>query len=260
MRETRTLMRAAGAAAVVALLAACGWALGPVTVGLSGLSLSTGTLSPAFDPEVTEYSMTVPNSVESVTVTVEVEDEELAVSIDGEPVVPGPGTKTVDLDVGANTVEILVSWREESQAYTVTVTREGPANMVVYGWLTFGDFNEGGDEVEIESGATIDFGFVSQSFEPEGVELSFWIVNEGTGPLRLQNGPDYVAISGDDADLFSAPTQPDDATIPAGEELVFVLKFESDGIDGTKNATATLLTNDPDTPTFTLALTGYASS
>lgn len=260
MKGTRTLMRVGGVLAVAALLAGCGWGLGPVTIGLSGLSVSTGTLSPAFDPEVTEYTMTVPHSVGSVTVTVEVEDEDLAVSINGEPVVPGPGTKTVDLDVGANTVEILVSWREESETYTVTVTREGPANVVVYGWLTFGDFNEGGDEVEIESGEEIDFGSVSQSFEPEGVELSFRIVNEGTGQLRLQDGPDYVAISGDDADLFSVPEQPSEQTIPPGDELVFVLKFESGTPLGSKTATATVVTNDPDAPSFTLSLIGFANS
>ena len=34
---------------------------------LAGLSFSEGTLSPAFDPAVTEYTLTVPKGTESVT-------------------------------------------------------------------------------------------------------------------------------------------------------------------------------------------------
>ena len=257
MNGTRTLMRVGGVVAVAALLAACGWGLGPVTIGLSGLSVSTGALSPAFDPEVTEYSMTVPNSVESVTVTVEVEDEELAVSIDGDSVVPGPGTKTVDLDVGVNTVEVLVSWREESQAYTVTVTREGPANMVVYGWLTYDDYLAEEDDVVIESGATIDFGNTGFA----GRELTFRIANLGTATLNLSGAEgQYVVLSGPDVDDFSVPSQPPDSAIPAGTEVEFVLRFDSDSSFQTKEALAAIESDDPATPTFTLALTGYASS
>jgi len=83
---------------------------------LSSLSVSSGTLSPAFTPNTTSYSLTVPNSESSLTIT--------AVPIYTEAAVTGTGIKT--LNAGSNTFDIVVTEPGSSSVnriYTITVVR-----------------------------------------------------------------------------------------------------------------------------------------
>ena len=82
---------------------------------LSALTVSTGTLAPAFDPDTTSYTMTVPNATASIDISATANHAAASVS--------GTGTKT--LAVGANPFSIVVTAEDEStKTYTVTVTRE----------------------------------------------------------------------------------------------------------------------------------------
>ena len=98
---------------------------------LSGLGVSAGTLSPAFTANVTGYTATVGNGVESVTVTatrnhddaaVAYLDEDAAVLADADAGTPG---QQVVLSVGANTVKVRVTAPDGSttRTYTLVVTR-----------------------------------------------------------------------------------------------------------------------------------------
>ena len=58
---------------------------------LTDLSLSSGTLSPAFSAGVTSYTASVANSVSSVVVTAKVADSDLMVTVDGTKVPPRRG-------------------------------------------------------------------------------------------------------------------------------------------------------------------------
>jgi len=84
---------------------------------LSSLSVSSGTLSPEFNPSVTDYSLTVPNDVNSLTVT--------AIPIYTESDVTGTGEKT--LNIGSNTFDIMVieaGLSSVNRTYTLTVIRQ----------------------------------------------------------------------------------------------------------------------------------------
>ena len=82
---------------------------------LSNLTVSAGTLSPAFSPSVTSYTVTVPNEVSSITVTGTKNHNKASVS--------GNGTKS--LNVGLNTIVITCTAENgSSNPYTVKVTRE----------------------------------------------------------------------------------------------------------------------------------------
>ncbi|MFZ5814412.1 MAG: tandem-95 repeat protein [Bacillota bacterium] len=79
------------------------------------LSLSRGTLEPAFDPAVTEYTATVENFVESVTVHARPGDGRSKVLIDGGE----------ELQVGSNLIQVLViAENGERKMYRITVTRD----------------------------------------------------------------------------------------------------------------------------------------
>ena len=84
---------------------------------LGALTLSEGALSPAFDPAMLEYTASVGNGVEEVTVTATANHGSAKVAYD-------PGS-TVALDVGANEITLTVTAEAgNTQDYMVTVTRD----------------------------------------------------------------------------------------------------------------------------------------
>ena len=100
----------------------------PVTIGatapstdanLANLTVSTGTLSPAFSPSTTSYSVSVPNSTSSITITA---------------TPPTGGSKSGDgaktLSVGANTYPIVSTAQDgtTTKTYTVVVTRQAASS------------------------------------------------------------------------------------------------------------------------------------
>ncbi len=89
---------------------------------LTALSLSSGTLSPAFSPSTIAYSASVDNSVSSVTVN-------KTASPGANAVVSGGSS----LAVGANTVTVDVTSADSSvtKTYTVTVNRSAAATVSI---------------------------------------------------------------------------------------------------------------------------------
>ena len=87
---------------------------------LSALSLSAGTLDPAFEGDVFSYTASVGNDVTSTTVSATANDAGASVAINGEDT----DELAVDLDVGDNAITVTVTAANGDQAdYTVTVTR-----------------------------------------------------------------------------------------------------------------------------------------
>ncbi|MDR0566970.1 MAG: cadherin-like beta sandwich domain-containing protein [Prevotellaceae bacterium] len=82
---------------------------------LSSLSLSEGTLSPAFDAGITEYAASVPYLTGSLTIS--------ATANDADAYLSGAGAKT--LSVGKNTFEVVATAKDgvTTKTYTVVVTR-----------------------------------------------------------------------------------------------------------------------------------------
>ena len=100
---------------------------------LSGLGLSPGALTPAFDAETTQYTATVENTVERVTVTAAATaDSEATVAyLDASDAVladadGGSDGHQVDLTVGANTIKVEVTAADAVtvRTYTLAVTRQ----------------------------------------------------------------------------------------------------------------------------------------
>jgi hypothetical protein len=85
---------------------------------LSALTVSEGTLSPNFDPEITDYTVTVPYRVDTLEVSAIANDEDATVS----------GTGTKDVTVGENNYTIVVTAKNGTiKTYSITVTREADA-------------------------------------------------------------------------------------------------------------------------------------
>lgn len=92
---------------------------------LTSLGLSSGTLSPTFNKEVTEYDVSVDNSVTSINVTAVAEDANAVIKIAGKKVPSGATSSYINLDEGANTITVKVTDDSgDSTTYILKVSRK----------------------------------------------------------------------------------------------------------------------------------------
>jgi len=92
---------------------------------LSGLLLSSGTLSPVFSSGTTSYTASVGNDVTSITVTPTVADSKATVTVNGTGVASGIPSGVISLNTGDTTITIVVTAEDgATKTYTVTVTRK----------------------------------------------------------------------------------------------------------------------------------------
>ena len=97
---------------------------------LSGLSLSTGTLSPAFAAGTTSYTVSVANTVTALTLTPTVNASGATVKVAGTAVTSGSASASQALAVGTNAISIVVTAADGSttETYSVTATRAAAAS------------------------------------------------------------------------------------------------------------------------------------
>ena len=95
-----------------------------VDATLTSLVLSEETLSPSFASNTTSYAASVGYGVEKVTLTPTLSDSNASVSIDMTTVATG-SSHQVDLAVGTNSIQVVVTAQDDRTltTYTITVTR-----------------------------------------------------------------------------------------------------------------------------------------
>lgn len=99
---------------------------------LSGLTLSAGTLSPAFSAGTTSYAAAVSNSTASVVVRPTATASNSTITVNGAAVASGADSAAINLAVGANTIAVVstASDGQTSKSYSITVTRAEAAPVV----------------------------------------------------------------------------------------------------------------------------------
>ncbi len=92
---------------------------------LSRLVISDGTLTPAFAPGTTEYTVKVVHLLRRFRVTPTVSHAEATITVDDKAVTSGDASDEYHLGVGANAIEIIVTAEDgvTTETYTVNVTR-----------------------------------------------------------------------------------------------------------------------------------------
>ncbi len=109
---------------------------GGADVSLSALTISVGTLSPAFSAGTTGYAASVPGVTTSVTVTPTSADPNatIQVRVNGgsySAVSSGAASGAQALNVGANPIDVLVTGVDATtKLYTITVTRLPPPTII----------------------------------------------------------------------------------------------------------------------------------
>ena len=100
---------------------------GSTDATLSALSLSSGTLDPAFSSTTYAYAAEVAATVTGVTVTPAVNQSNATVKVNGTTVTGGDASGSITLTSGANTITVEVTAQAgNTRNYTVTVTRALP--------------------------------------------------------------------------------------------------------------------------------------
>lgn len=98
--------------------------------GLTGLEVSPGTLQPDFDPLLTAYSVTVPLSTKSVSLTARAAAG-VSIQINDDDVKSGKAWASPPLALGDNAFSIVPSVEgHATRAYSVTVTRSDVAHYI----------------------------------------------------------------------------------------------------------------------------------
>jgi len=101
---------------------------------LSGLSLSTGALTPAFTATNFSYTSNVPANVSSINVSAVATDALAAISINGAPLSNGNASQVISLNTGINSIAVQVTAQDgiTVSTYTIQVTREVPGNPLLF--------------------------------------------------------------------------------------------------------------------------------
>lgn len=101
---------------------------------LTNLAISSGTLTPSFSFPVLAYTANVGNAISSINVTPTTDSASfstIVVRVNGgvfTPVLSGTASSALALNVGSNTIDVLVTAQDgtTTKTYTVTVTRACP--------------------------------------------------------------------------------------------------------------------------------------
>ncbi|WP_229263963.1 cadherin-like beta sandwich domain-containing protein [Cohnella cholangitidis] len=105
---------------------------------LSGLGLSAGTLSPAFDPATKSYTVDVPSEVSSLSVApTAAAGDRAVVKVNGAPVPSGGDSGDIPLNTGENPIVVEVtSQHGVANEYSIRVARAPSANANLGGMST----------------------------------------------------------------------------------------------------------------------------
>jgi hypothetical protein len=98
---------------------------------LSSIILSDVGSIPGFDPDVSSYTINVPNALMSIRVTPFAVDSFASIQVNGSAVLSGGTTNPIPLSAGNNSISILVTAQNQaaSQTYTITVKRAYNVNL-----------------------------------------------------------------------------------------------------------------------------------
>lgn len=135
---------------------------------LASLSVDQGKLAPAFDPEITEYKLSLPVKTEKITFTAVPSDSTATVTGDGE----------IAVNPGENTVSIVVTAESgDTTTYTVhAVVAQMPTVFLSYNGAKFGVVTDVSD-------VTAPAGFTATAVSYQGQDIPAWTNEKKTVTL-----------------------------------------------------------------------------
>lgn len=214
---------------------------------LTALSLSSGTLDPAFARDVTGYSAAVANTISTVQVTATTLEPAATITVNGAPATSGAPSGNVALAVGENEVVVEVTAVDgtTTQSYVITVTRIGSANLSAP-LLLFGVPDDGGDPVQLSLNATFDpANRTAYTVSVESRIVAVVVIPTVTAAQITQGATITVegepVAAGDPSEPFVLGEDPDENRI----RIVVTHPFSGEEEPLTRTYTLTIIRQDP---------------
>ncbi|MEX0915728.1 MAG: cadherin-like beta sandwich domain-containing protein, partial [Wenzhouxiangellaceae bacterium] len=171
---------------------------------MSNLTVSEGSLDPAFSSVQTNYAVTVGNDVASVTVSATTTDDAASVGINGEAPSTGSGSASLDLPVGDTSVSVDVTAEDGStETYSIVITREASSDSTLSDLsLSAANLNEPFDSATIQYTADVSSETDSTTVTATTSDSAAAITVNGTatasgspsGDITLDEGDNSIVI------------------------------------------------------------------
>ncbi len=223
---------------------------------LSSLKPGRGALSPAFSPATLSYTLSVVNTVTSLTLTPTAKDTTATIKVKGTIVKSGTASGAIALTVGSNTIATVVTAQDgtTTKTYTLTVTRAASANDNL-SWLKLstGVLSPAFTPATLSYTSGVANGVTSLTITPTANDTTATIKVKGT---TVRSGVASVAIA------LAVGVNTITTVVTAGNGTA--IKTYTVKITRSPSANANLASINPSitplSPTFTPATTSYALS
>ncbi len=201
---------------------------------LSALLLSSGTLVPQFSPSVTDYTVTLPNTVETLSFAPVLATSTASLEVNGIPAVSGAPVGPFNLSIGLTTISIDVLAQDgiTGQTYTLTVNRSLPVFSGLPASITLQEDARGADAQVNLQGARLEGGSGTYTvrltasggyFDIAASGSALIVEGHASGELRLTGTRteinQYIAIP---SNIYFIP--PADLNGPAAVQLDLAIK------------------------------------
>jgi len=207
------------------------------------LGSSGGILDPPFSPEITDYVVHVPNTVQWITLFGTKMHPGASLAIGGAPVASDAASPSMYLAVGPTVILTVVTAQDGSEkTYRTTVMRAGVPEIVV----------EQADGTSLADGGELSLGRLHP-----GKELVHHFVIRNGGTAVLSGLSAGVGAGGDPG--FTIASQPVSSVTGPAQSAAFTIRF-SPGGSGLKTAVIRVASNDPDENPFHIHLSGHGAT
>jgi len=176
-----------------------------INAKLLSLTTSSGGLSPAFSNTVTSYTRAVANTVTSITIAPATVDPTATITVNGAPVVSGTSSAGINLNVGSNLINTVVTAQDGTTkiTYTINVIRAASADATLSNLtISPGTIKPLFTSVNTSYNVALGNGIKSVTVTPTTTDLTATIrigakaVVPGTAsdPIPLLVGPNTIAV------------------------------------------------------------------
>jgi len=191
-------------------------------VRLAGLTLSSGTLSPVFDPENETYTANVPAGTDTITLTPIVSNPEASIKINGSTVTSGSSSSSITLTNGVNLITVIVKAADS----TTTKTYQVSINRIISKIATLSKLSFGTNIVKTVSTGAADFNYTASApVNTTAMEITAITVDPGAtvtinGQAVASGTPITLPFTGQSTTVTTTVTAQDGKTIKTYVVLV----------------------------------------
>ncbi|NQU17756.1 MAG: cadherin-like beta sandwich domain-containing protein, partial [Candidatus Saganbacteria bacterium] len=163
---------------------------------LTGLSISSGTLTPSFSTATTGYTSIVGNGVSSITVTPTATGNGGAITVNGSTVLSGNASDSISLSVGSNAITVVITPTGGSATtYTITVTRAAaPTYDLTILAISQGSLSPSFDTNTTSYTVAVGYSISSMTVTPTGTGDGGTITVDGSA-VSSGNASDAISLS-----------------------------------------------------------------